>query len=1011
MPHATLKLIPGVDQNRTLALNEAAISNTQLVRFIPDKQGIALIQKLGGWVKYFESSFDTVIRALWAWEDTNAVTYLGVGAEGNAINGSGLSVIFDGARQVITPTISNLDIGINTSSASANTPFRYAVTTASTTGTTATITFNGYHSFQIGDYVYLTGVSVSQYNGTQVVTAVPSYNQIEFTIASGAASGSGGFLTYSNGLTTRSGSSIVNFYIPNSNINDYSSVFIKTPISVGGLVLFGLYKATYVSINNFTINAVDVLGQPQPATSSVTAYPGLGLMPVFYLTANQSVVYVYFPNHGYAAGDTFSVLDQVNAGTVSIFGNYTILDVGDSTGANTADYFSIGANSTATRINPLLITGDGSYASVVLPANYGFSAGDTIKIENCPVAGYNTSGSIVVDVETSSNLTTVKYANATTTAASNIQFTASISGTTLNVSAVASGTLAVGTIISGSGVTPGTTITAFGSGSGTTGTYTVSVSQTVGSTTMYGLTSILTCFATNTVALSNRGFADIVIYRSPAPLPTGTGYGVGGYGAGGYGNGVLPPNPTANTTATSGTGSVATITYNDSNLFSIGDIVEVSGVTPTGYNGTYTVTAVPATNQISFASTTTGSQTAAGTLTNITTQGESITVTDWTLDNWGSNLVACPVGGAIFTWSPNSGSGLASVIPEAPPVNDGMFVAMPQRQIIAWGSTFTGLQDPLLIRWCDVNDYNSWIGLPTNQAGSYRLPRGSRVVGCIQGPQQGLVWTDLAVWAMQYSGPPYVYQFNEIGTGCGLISRKAAASMNGVVYWMSQSQFFMLGSGGVEIIQCPIWDVIFQDLDQDNLDKIRIAPNSRFGEVTWFYPTKSNGGEVNAYVKYNVSLRQWDFGTLSRTAWINQSVLGSPIGAGIDDQGSYYIYQHEIGQDADGAVMNSSFKTGYFVLSDGEWKIFVDQVWPDMKWGLYNGNQNAHVNLTFYVTDYPGDAPRVYGPYNLSIATEFISPRFRGRLVSFEISSDPNETGTFWRIGAMRYRFEQDGKF
>jgi hypothetical protein len=264
---------------------------------------------------------------------------------------------------------------------------------------------------------------------------------------------------------------------------------------------------------------------------------------------------------------------------------------------------------------------------------------------------------------------------------------------------------------------------------------------------------------------------------------------------------------------------------------------------------------------------------------------------------------------------------------------------------------------------------------------------------------------------MQYVGPPYVYQFNEVGTGCGLISRKAATSMNGIVYWMSQSQFFMLGASGVEIIPCPIWDVIFQDLDTSNLDKIRVAPNSRFGEVMWYYPTISNGGEVNAYVKYNVNLRQWDFGTLSRTAWINQSVLGPPIGAGIDDQGTYYIYQHEVGQDADGQSMDSSFQTGYFVLSDGEFKLFVDQVWPDMKWGLYNGIQNAHVLMTFYVNDYPGQTPRTYGPYNISIDTEYITPRFRGRLMSIKFQSDPNETGTFWRLGAMRYRFEQDGKF
>jgi hypothetical protein len=64
------------------------------------------------------------------------------------------------------------------------------------------------------------------------------------------------------------------------------------------------------------------------------------------------------------------------------------------------------------------------------------------------------------------------------------EFTASISGTTMTVSAVASGTIKVGVGISGSGVTAGTTITALGTGSGGTGTYTVSASQTVSSTTI-----------------------------------------------------------------------------------------------------------------------------------------------------------------------------------------------------------------------------------------------------------------------------------------------------------------------------------------------------------------------------------------------------------------------------------------------------------------------------------------------------------------------------------------------
>ena len=362
----------------------------------------------------------------------------------------------------------------------------------------------------------------------------------------------------------------------------------------------------------------------------------------------------------------------------------------------------------------------------------------------------------------------------------------------------------------------------------------------------------------------------------------------------------------------------------------------------------------------------------------------------------------------IYQWDPTSGSPIATVIPQAPQVNDGMFVAMPQRQIIAWGSTFTGIQDPLLIRWCDVNNFNSWIAQITNQAGSYRIPKGSRIVGCIQGPQQGLVWTDLALWSMQYIGQPYVYSFNEIGTGCGLIAKKAAASMNGVVYWMGQSQFFSLSGSGVAPIFCPVWDVIFQDLDLTNLDKIRVAPNSRFGEITWYYPVTNNGGEVTNYVKYNVNLQAWDYGTLGRTAWINESVLGPPIGA---DPSSLYIYQHETSADADGQAMQSSFTTGYFALAEADVKSFIDQVWPDMKWGYYGGAQNATVNMTFNYVDYPSQyaAPQVSGPFVLNNATTFVSPRMRGRLVQVNLNS--SDVGSFWRIGGIRYRFQQDGKY
>ena len=698
MPHSSLKLIPGVDVNKTPALNEAAISQSQLVRFIPDRTLGGLVQKLGGWSKFYSNTIGSIIRALWAWEDTNGNSYLAVGAEGVSSGGGGtLEVILSGGASDITPQKTIVNVAVN--------------------------------------------------------------------------------------ATTTAGSNAVLITDTGRNISSYDTVDIQTQISVGGLILFGQYQCYNAagSPNTYTIYALTALGTPALATPPSVSNGGV--VPSFATTSGSSIITVTLANHGYAVGDTFPVLIATTVGGITLYGNF-----------------------------------------------------------------------IVNSVPTSNTFTIAGKNNASSTTTSSL----------------------------------------------------------------------------------NSGNAHYVYYKGVGALAAGTGYGIGGYGRGGYGAGNAPA----------------------------------------------------------------------------LTTGTPINAIDWTLDNWGEILVSCPLNGPVYQWSPTTGQPIALVIPEAPTVNDGIFVAMPQRQIVAWGSTFDGIKDPLLIRWCDVNDFNQWIALITNQAGSYRIPKGSRIVQCIQGPQQGLVWTDLGLWAMQYVGPPYVYQFNELGTGCGLIGRKAAASVNGVVYWMGANQFYRLSGGGVELIRCPVWDVVFQDLDTSNLDRIRVAPNSRFGEISWYFPTIGNSGENYGYVKYNFILDQWDYGFnsssnpyVARSAWINESVLGAPIGAALNR----YIYQHETSTDADGQPMDSYFQTGYFVLSDADVKMFIDQVWPDMRWGYYGGTQGANILLTFYVTDYAGQTPTAYGPFTLTQATTYITPRFRGRLVSIRIES--NDIGSFWRLGNFRYRLQPDGRF
>ena len=389
--------------------------------------------------------------------------------------------------------------------------------------------------------------------------------------------------------------------------------------------------------------------------------------------------------------------------------------------------------------------------------------------------------------------------------------------------------------------------------------------------------------------------------------------------------------------------------------------------------------------------------------------GTPITATDWTLANWGEDLLACPKGGTIYYWPPESGFQIANPVPNAPPFCNGIMVAMPSQILVAWGATsdlsLGSVQDPLLVAWTTAGDFTVWAASSTNLAGNYRLPRGSGIVGGFQSSFRTLLFTDIECYAMDYAGYPLVFTFNKVGNNCGLVGRTAVAELGGIVFWMGPQNFFALSGSGVQPVKCPVWDAVFQDLDRTNAYKVVAGSNSSFNEIWWFYPSLSGGtGENDKFVKFNISENAWDYGSLARTAWLDQSILGSPIAAGTDQ----FLYQHETSTDAAGSALTPSFTTGYFAVAEGEEIVFLDWFLPDMRFGLYNGTPSASVQFTFNTLMYTGDTPVSYGPYTVTSTTEYIPLRFRARFVSITASS--SDLGSFWRLGRPRFRLAPDGR-
>lgn len=375
---------------------------------------------------------------------------------------------------------------------------------------------------------------------------------------------------------------------------------------------------------------------------------------------------------------------------------------------------------------------------------------------------------------------------------------------------------------------------------------------------------------------------------------------------------------------------------------------------------------------------------------------------DWFLEHFGQNLAAVYTQGPLYQWVPPVATGnVAALVTQAPSVNQAMFVGMPQQQVILLGASVAGIQDPLLIAWCDAGDLTSWVASITNQAGTFRLPRGARIVGGLQGPQFGLIWTDTELWGMQYSQPPFIYNFLALASGCGLIGAKAACPLGSDVLWMSTRGFFILGGQGVEPLPCSVFDKVFGNINTAQQSKSFAAANSLFNEAAFFYPSALSS-EIDSYVKYNRVEKVWDYGSLVRTAWIDQNIFGPPIGV----DGSKLLQQHELGTDADGVAMTGVFaESGYIDLANGEQFIFIDQLIPDFVWG---GSGTQTLTLTIYATNEPGVAPTVYGPYTVTPTTAYMTIRARHRQIALKVQSDG--LGVFWRIGAIRYRGAPDGR-
>ena len=335
----------------------------------------------------------------------------------------------------------------------------------------------------------------------------------------------------------------------------------------------------------------------------------------------------------------------------------------------------------------------------------------------------------------------------------------------------------------------------------------------------------------------------------------------------------------------------------------------------------------------------------------------------------------------------------------------------------------SGVIDPLLVRWSDQENATQWSPSALNQAGSLRLSRGGEIITAAQARQEVLVWTDSALYTMQYVGYPDVWTAQIMGENISLAGPNATAYANGISFWMGKDKFYSY-DGNVKPIVCTLLRHVFNDINHNQLQQIVAGTNEGHNEVWWFYPSESSE-ENDRYIIYNYLENIWYHGKdIKRTAWEDSGIRDYPIAATTTKN----IVNHEYGVDnnetSTPSPVTASITSSEFDLQDGHQFAFVWRMIPDV---TFDGSEagNPSVTLTLNPLDSSGSGfndptseggsnsgtvTRTQEPTTLLVEafTTQINTRLRGRQMSFKIESDT--TGTKWQLGYPRIDMRPDGR-
>ena len=360
-----------------------------------------------------------------------------------------------------------------------------------------------------------------------------------------------------------------------------------------------------------------------------------------------------------------------------------------------------------------------------------------------------------------------------------------------------------------------------------------------------------------------------------------------------------------------------------------------------------------------------------------TSSGVYAEATTWSLDTWGEYLLGVSsTDGKLLEWQGNP-SANAAVVANAPVDNLAMVVTE-ERFVFCLGAG----GNPRKVAWSDKENNTSWTAAATNEAGDMELQTNGQIMCGVRMRGATLILTSEDAHLATYSGAPFVYGFQRVGTACGIASRKAAVAIDEGAFWMGKKGFYTFNGSTATEISCEVADYVFDGMNPSQVSKVYAVHNSQFGEIWWFYPSDT-ATENDRYVTLDYKEGHWATGVIDRTAGVDQGIFVNPIWA--DASGN--LYNQETGY-THGSVKPYA-ESGSISLGNGDTIMKVSKLIPDER-------TQGQVEVTFKTRFHPNDSETSHGAYTLSNPTDV---RFTGRQVRVKIQGTANDN---WRSGIMR---------